>query len=177
MPNIAIPYVTGPGPTRRLAEEIATALGQADCNARLIDIEVMFRIDWDALEASDAIVLGTPAAMGSTAAAFKSFMEDTADIAAGQGWADKIAAGFTVAPASAAQATLAQLAGFAAQHGMVWVGRDPAVDLTAVPDLPDVWQGLAVLDPPGLSRLTEADLHAARAFGTRIARAARRWSL
>ncbi len=184
MPNIAIAYAAGPGQTRRLAEEIAKALGQADCNARLIDVEVMFRIDWDALEASDAIVFGAPTVLGSAAATFKSFMEDTADIAAHQGWADKIAAGFTVvaAPDDDCLATLRQLAGFAARHGMVWVGQDqmaaPDAALSEWVHAPDVWLGLAATAGPDTTMMIpDGDLDRARRFGLRIARATRRWSL
>ena len=60
MPDIAIAYVSGRGHTRRLAEEIAAELGAQECHVRLIDVEVMFKKDWDALDAADAIVMGAP---------------------------------------------------------------------------------------------------------------------
>lgn len=170
MPNIAIPHVGGAIPVRLLADAIAGALGQADCNARLIDVEVMFRIDWDALEASDAIVLGAPSVMGSASAAFAAFMADTADIAARQGWADKVAAGFTLGDGDAAALPL--MSSFAARHGMVWLGTDPeAGGGLAQLGLACPWRA----DAP--QAISTADLDRARHFGARIARAVRRWSV
>jgi hypothetical protein len=51
-------------------------------------------------------------------------MDETAPVWALQGWRDKVAAGFThsAAPSGDKLATLMQLAVFAAQHGMIWVG-------------------------------------------------------
>lgn len=184
MSNVAIPYASGSGHTRRLAEEIAKALGQVDCNARLIDVEVMFKIDWDALEAADAIVMGSPTYMGSVAAPFKAFMDETGDIWERQGWQDKIAAGFTVAgfPSGDKLATLMQMTVFAAQHGMVWVGQDQ-IGQPVKPDNPGInasgtWLGLAVTSDPDRARmLSEGEFETARRFALRIARAVRRWSL
>ena len=126
MPNIAIDYASGRGHTRKLAEEIAATLGAEGCAARLIDVEVMFKKDWDALMEADVILFGAPTYMGSAAAAFKQFMDETGDIWARQEWVDKLAGGFTVAtfPGGDKLSTLMQLTVFAAQHGMVWVGQD-----------------------------------------------------
>ena len=62
--------------------------------------------------------------MGSASAQFKAFMDATSAVWALQGWRDKLAAGFThsAAPSGDKLGTLTQLAVFAAQHGMVWVG-------------------------------------------------------
>lgn len=182
MANIAIPYAAGPSPagpgrTRQAAMAIATALGQDGCNARLIDVEVMFRMDWDALAAADAILFGAPAAQGSANAAFTAFLEDTADLASRRGWADKIAAGFTVgAAASATTACLQHLMLAALHHGMIWVGHAPQGhdDAMAQP-------GLALIRPGAAGHLDAADLDAAdlaqaQHFALRVARVARRWS-
>ncbi len=184
MPNVAIPYCSGRGHTRRLAQEIATALGDADCNARLIDVEKMGEVDWQALEAADAIVMGAPTYMGSAAAAFKTFMDATGDLWAEQRWADKLAAGFTVAtfPGGDKLVTLQQMMTFAMQHGMIWVGQDQIgapVD-AAQPGINagGLWLGLgAVSDRDKTQMIPAGDLETARRFGARIARAARRWSV
>ena len=184
MPNIAIPYCSGRGHTRRLAEVIAAALGDAGCNARLIDVTAMADVDWQALDAADAIVMGAPTYMGSAAAEFKTFMDATGNLWADQRWADKLAAGFTVAtfPGGDKLATLQQLAIFAAQHGMIWVGQDQ-IGAPVNKDQPDinqsgVWLGLGAVSSRDKTQMIAAgDLETARLFGTRIARAARRWSV
>lgn len=184
MPNIAIAYYSGRGHTRRLAEEIAVALGAADCNARLIEVTAMTDLDWQALDAADAIVMGSPTYMGSAAAGFKTFMDATGELWAKQRWADKLAAGFTVAifPGGDKIVTLQQMLTFAMQHGMVWVGQDQIgapVD-KANPDINQsgVWLGLgAVSDRDKTQLIPPGDLETARRFGARIARATRRWTL
>lgn len=180
--NVAIPYASGRGHTRRLAEVIADALGEGGCDARLIDVEAIGKTDWQALDAADAIVMGAPTYMGSAAAAFKTFMDETGEIWADQGWGDKLAAGFTVAtfPGGDKLNTLVQLSIFAAQHGMIWVGQDqigapvkadnPAINASGV------WLGLGATSSRDKSLMVEAgDLETADRFGLRIARAVRRW--
>lgn len=184
MPNIAIPYCSGRGHTRRLAQEIATALGDHGCNARLIDVEKMGKTDWQALEAADAIVMGAPTYMGSAAATFKTFMDATGDLWSEQRWADKLAAGFTVAtfPGGDKLVTLQQMMIFAMQHGMVWVGQDqigaPVDPANQGINAGGIWLGLgAVSDRDKAQMIPPGDLDTARRFGARIARAARRWSV
>lgn len=184
MPNIAIPYFSGRGHTRRLAQEIAGALGVEDCSARLIDVSAMTATDWQALDAADMIVMGSPTYMGSAAAGFKAFMDATGELWAEQRWADKLAAGFTVAifPGGDKIVTLQQMLTFAMQHGMVWVGQDQIgapVD-SAQPDINQsgVWLGLgAVSDRDKAQLIPPGDLETARRFGVRLARAARRWAV
>jgi NAD(P)H dehydrogenase (quinone) len=182
MANVAIPYVSGRGHTRRLAEVIAASLGEGGCDARLIDVENMGKIDWQALDEADAIVMGAPTYMGSAAAGFKAFMDQTGEIWANQGWADKIAAGFTVAtfPGGDKLNTLIQLSIFAAQHGMVWVGQDqigaPANKANPGINESGVWLGLGATSSRDKTLMVEpGDLETARRFGLRIARVLRRW--
>lgn len=184
MGNVAIPYFSGRGHTKRLAEEIAGALGTEGCNARLIDVTQITDIDWAALDAADAIVMGAPTYMGSAAAEFKIFMDATGDLWAEQRWADKLAAGFTVATFAGGDKllTLQQLAIFAAQHGMIWVGQSEIgapVD-TSKPDINQsgVWMGLGAVSVRDKTQMVDAgDRATARLFGLRIARAVRRWSV
>jgi NAD(P)H dehydrogenase (quinone) len=183
MPNIAIAYASGRGHTRKLAEEIATTLGAEGCAARLIDVEVMFKKDWDALMEADAILFGAPTYMGSAAAAFKHFMDETGDIWVRQAWVDKLAGGFTVAtfPGGDKLSTLMQLTVFAAQHGMVWVGQDqigaPANKVNEGINQSGAWLGLAATSVRDKIQLvSEGDLETARRFAARMARAAKRWA-
>ena len=115
--------------------------------------------------------------MGSLPAPFKAFMDASGAFWAEQPWQDSLAAGFTVAmhPAGDKLGALQQLAIFAAQHGMLWIGQS-GIGERALPGAGAInadgsWLGLTATEPPG-----KADARTARAFGARIAAAARRWA-
>ena len=76
------------------------------------------------LDASDAIIFGLPTLMGSVAAVYKSFLEWAFAPWRQQRRKDKVAAGFTNSAAQSGDKlnTLFDLAMFAAQMGMIWVG-------------------------------------------------------
>ncbi|HEY5951394.1 MAG TPA: flavodoxin family protein, partial [Kofleriaceae bacterium] len=120
--SVAIVYHSASGRTKALAE--AVARGAASIDGTQTSVFSVADVDHAALQAADAIVFGCPTYMGSASAAFKTFMDGTAAIWALQAWRDKLAAAFThsAAPSGDKLATLVQLAVFAAQHGMVWVG-------------------------------------------------------
>jgi NAD(P)H dehydrogenase (quinone) len=79
---------------------------------------------WELLKDSDAIIFGSPTYMGSASAQFKAFMDASSKAWYARDWQDKIGAGFTTSASQSGDklSTLMQLAIFAAQHGMVWVG-------------------------------------------------------
>jgi NAD(P)H dehydrogenase (quinone) len=80
--------------------------------------------DWDALDTADAVVFGCPTYMGSGSARMKAFMEESLRPQfLERRWQDKLAAGFTNSAGMSGDklCTLQQLAGFAAQHGMIWI--------------------------------------------------------
>ena len=138
------------------------------------------------LERSDAIVLGCPTLMGSVSAVFKAFMEAAFTPFTTQAWKDKLAGGFTMSASQSGDklAVLEQLAVFAAQLGMQWIG---------VGDMPgNNWSGGARDDVNrlgswlGLMSQSHADQgpeHAgsrgdritAQRYGERIARLTQRW--
>jgi len=176
---IVIAYCTGSGHTARLAREIAA--GVASEPVDLIDVEKITAQGWARLDSADAIVFGAPTYMGSVAAAFKSFMDESSDRWSDQNWRDKLAAGFTVATYASGDklASLSQLSVFAAQHAMVWVGQaeigPKGSDLTAV-NWQGSWLGLMATSSRDKSVLIdEGDLATARRFGARIESAVRRW--
>ncbi|MGH1354612.1 MAG: flavodoxin family protein [Thalassovita sp.] len=184
MVNVAITYFSGAGHTRKLADTLAVALGQDGCAARLIDVTQMEPLDWQALDAADAILFGAPTYMGGPAAEFKTFMDATSEIWEQQRWADKLAAGFTVAtfPSGDKLSTLTQLSLFAMQHGMVWIGQDQIgapVDQTKQGiNQTGSWMGLSATTIRDKTLLIdEDDLETARRFAGRIARVVRRWSV
>ena len=123
----------------RLAEQIAGGIGEKGGNARLIDVTALSQTDWQAMSAADAILFGAPTYMGSVAADFKSFMDASSDIWTDQAWVDKIAGGFTVATFASGDklSSLSQLAVFAAQHGMIWVGQ-AQIGAPVKPDQPEI---------------------------------------
>ncbi|CUH66176.1 NAD(P)H dehydrogenase (quinone) [Thalassovita gelatinovora] len=183
MGTLVISYFSGNRHTARLAETIAAAAVESGCDTRLVDVAAMTEADWLALDTADAILFGTPTYMGSAAAEFKSFMDQTSDRWTDQVWADKLAAGFTVAtfPGGDKLATLIQLTVFAAQHGMIWVGQDqigaPVDAANPGINASGAWLGLTATSSRDKTLMVQSgDLETARRFGGRIARAVHRWS-
>ncbi|MBV6886421.1 flavodoxin family protein [Xanthomonas campestris pv. spermacoces] len=124
---ISVVYDSGWGHTAKQAQSVAEGVGRvAGAEARLIAVSEG-SIPWDVLEASDAIVFGSPTYNGSPSARFKQFCEDSTKPAwIGMKWRGKVAAGFTNSGAQNGDKlhSLISMALFAAQHGMLWVGLD-----------------------------------------------------
>jgi multimeric flavodoxin WrbA len=125
MTQISVVYHSGFGHTKVVAEQVkAGAESVPGTQASLIPVE---EIDahWTTLEASDAIVFGSPTYMGNVSAPFKTFMDASSKPWLEQKWKDKLAAGFTISgsPSGDKLNTLQSLMIFAMQHGMVWVGN------------------------------------------------------
>lgn len=134
MPTISVIYFSGSGHTTKLAE--AVHKGAASANGvkthflaidgadiqqgRYNNDEVFAKLD-----ASDAIIFGSPTYMGGPAAQFKAFADATGTRWYGGAWRDKIAAGFTVSggPSGDKLSTLHYFFTLAMQHGMVWIGQ------------------------------------------------------
>lgn len=126
MAKVAVVYHSGYGHTAEQAKAVVRGVESvAGTNAVLIAVE---QVDehWTTLEAADAIIFGSPTYMGSASAQFKTFMDASSKAWYGRVWKDKIAAGFTNSASQSGDKlnTLIQLAIFAAQHGMIWVGLD-----------------------------------------------------
>jgi multimeric flavodoxin WrbA len=193
--TVTVVYHTLHGHTRVLAERVARGAGlvpgaqvplveitpEAITAGRWRDDEVM-RL----LERSDAIVFGAPTLMGSLSAGFKAFLEAAFTPWTTQAWKDKLAGGFTNSASQSGDKLVAleQLAIFAAQMSMQWIG---------VGDLPgNNWSGGARNDVNrlgswlGLMSQSNADqgpehagstgdLITAERYGTRIAHMTQRW--
>lgn len=124
MVSIAIVYHSGYGHTGALAQAVAAGAGAVPgAEAHLIPVEEA-EAKADLLHGADAIIFGSPTYMGSASAKFQEFAEWSSKTWYARGWADKLAAGFTVSasPSGDKLHTLIQLAVLAAQHGMIWVG-------------------------------------------------------
>lgn len=125
MTKIAVVYHSGYGHTAAQAEAVARGAKKvADAEVVLLTSEEAQK--WELLADADAIIFGSPTYMGSTSAQFKAFMDASSGVWYGRGWKDKVAAGFTTSASQSGDklSTLVQLAVFAAQHGMIWVGQD-----------------------------------------------------
>ena len=124
MARIVIAYHSGYGHTAVQAEAVARgARSVAGAAVQLVKVEDAEQ-HWPDLAAADAIIFGAPTYMGSASAAFKTFMDASSKPWSTEAWKDKIAAGFTNSASQSGDklSTLQQLAVFAAQHAMVWVG-------------------------------------------------------
>jgi multimeric flavodoxin WrbA len=176
------------GRTRVVAEAVARgAEAVGGTAARLIPVAE--RDDhWEALDEADAIVFGCPTYMGSASAELKAFMEETLQPRfLEQRWKDKLAAGFTNSAGMSGDKLLSlqQLAGFAAQHGMIWVtlGQLPGwqtslgsagdenrlASFLGLMSQSNADQGPDLAPPP-------SDRATAERFGRRIGEAAHRWA-
>lgn len=133
MSTVSIVYFSGSGHTAKLAEAVARgAASVAGTTSDLVPISgediIGGRYQNEAvlskLDASDAIVFGSPTYMGGPAAQFKAFADATGGKWFSKTWGDKLAAGFTVSnsPSGDKQGTLNYLFTLAMQHGMVWIG-------------------------------------------------------
>jgi NAD(P)H dehydrogenase (quinone) len=135
MPTISVIYFSGSGHTTKLAEAVNKgASAVAGVKTNLISISgddiVKGRYANDTvfaqLDASDAIIFGSPTYMGGPAAQFKAFADATGGRWFAGAWRDKIAGGFTVSmgPSGDKLSTLHYFFTLAMQHGMVWIGQN-----------------------------------------------------
>lgn len=124
---ISIVYHSGYGHTAKVAQFVADGAARVEgAEVKLIPVGDG-DIPWDTLEASDAIIFGSPTYNGLVSAKLKQFMEDSTKTAwFQQKWRNKIAAAFTNSGAQHGDKlnSLVSMALFAAQHGMIWVGLD-----------------------------------------------------
>ncbi|MED7829039.1 flavodoxin family protein, partial [Streptomyces chiangmaiensis] len=122
-PVVAIAYHSGYGHTTILAEAVRDGAVQAGAVVHLIKVDEITDEQWGLLDASDAIVFGSPTYMGTASGAFHQFAETTSKRWFVHSWKDKLAAGFSNSGAKSGDKlhTLQYFAVLAAQHGMNWV--------------------------------------------------------
>lgn len=188
MTTLTIVYHSGAGHTAKLAEAVAKgAASVAGVTVQTVAINgkdiVEGRYKNDAafaqLDASDAIIFGSPTYMGGPSGQFKAFADATGGAWFGQKWKDKVASGFSVSnsPAGDKFSTLQYLHTLAMQHGMIWVG------LGEMPMQPNGVNRLgsfagataqAGQEPPDVAP-SEGDKLTGEILGRRVAEAAKRW--
>ncbi|MFG2696876.1 flavodoxin family protein [Kitasatospora sp. NPDC048407] len=124
--RIVVAYHSGYGHTAKQAEAVAAGAGKVEDTAvQLVSLAELNDELWRTLAEADAIIFGSPTYMGGSSAVFRTFVEATSGVwGDNMQWKNKIAAGFTNSGNMAGDKlhTLINIALFAAQHGMIWVG-------------------------------------------------------
>jgi NAD(P)H dehydrogenase (quinone) len=152
MTKIIVVYHSGYGHTGKQAEAVANG-----ARAELIAIDAEGNLtdgQWAALDAADAIVMGSPTYMGSVSWQFKKF-------------ADKLS-------------TLHYLFTLAMQHSGIWVGTGLMPANTKAAQRNDInyvasFSGAMMQTPSdaGVDEVLPGDLETARLFGERVAKVTR----
>lgn len=188
MSIIAIIYYSGAGHTEKMAQAIAKGvMSVAGADAQVIAIQgtdiqdgrYVNKAVMTQLEASDAIIFGSPTYMGGPAAQFKAFADASIVSWAQQAWQDKLAAGFTVSgtPSGDKFSTLQYFHTLAMQHGMLWVslGERP-MQANGVNRLAS-WGGAMAetIQQPGGVAINTDDALTGEALGRRVATLALRY--
>jgi NAD(P)H dehydrogenase (quinone) len=187
MTTVSVLYFSGSGHTAKMAEAVAKGAAASGPKVNLLplcgeDIN-QGRYQNDALlaqlDASDAIVFGSPTYMGGPAAQFKAFADATGERWYQRKWADKLAAGFTVSggPSGDKLSTLQYFFTLAMQHGMMWVGLNELPGASGINRLSSYAgvMGQAAQEQPEVAP-NGADKLTGESLGRRIAEAARRWN-
>lgn len=126
MTKIAIVYFSGYGHTARQAAAVHEGAASV-AEATLYAIDPNGDLPegaWEALDAADAIIYGSPTYMGSVAWQFKKFADASSKPWFSSSWKDKVAAGFTNSASVNGDKfnTVTTLWTLAQQHGQIWVG-------------------------------------------------------
>ena len=163
MAKITVVFHSGYGHTQRMAKAVAEGAG-----ASLIAIDSEGNIPestWDTLNASDAIIFGSPTYMGSVSWQFKKF------------------AGFTNSATMNGDklSTLHYLFTLAMQHSGIWVGTGLTPSNAKAAQRNDInyvgsFSGAMAQSPSDSSpdEMLSGDLETARLFGKRVAETAGR---
>ena len=105
MVTVSVIYHSGMGHTKKMAEAVvkgAESVSDARVNLLTIDGKDIKNGRWKndevlgKLDASDAIIFGSPTYMGSVSGQTKAFIDATSERWIKQTWRDKVAAGFSV---------------------------------------------------------------------------------
>ena len=172
----AVVYHSGYGHTKRMAEAVADGAA-----ASLIAIDAEGNIsqdEWDALDAADAIIFGSPTYMGGPSWQFKRFADASSKPWSQEKWKNKAFGGFTNSASINGDKlnTLEYFVLLAGQHGGVWVSlaMKPANLKASKRDDPNRMGSyiapMAQSDAdatPG--EMSQGDLETARLYGVRVA--------
>ena len=169
MARVVVVYFSGYGHTQRVAESVA-----AGAQAELIEIDLdgnLSDTQWDALDAADALIMGSPTYMGTVAWQFKKFADVSSKRWYASKWKNKVAGGFTISgnPSGDKLSTLQYLVTFAMQHGMIWVGQGEMNNGT-INRLGSTIGVMAQVDSTEpAANIPQGDLETAEGYGARLA--------
>ncbi len=179
MTKVAVVFHSGYGHTVKQAEALAKG-----ANGTLVAIDAEGNItdaQWDALNAADAIVFGSPTYMGTVSWQFKKFADASSKQWFSQQWKDKVFGGFTNSATMNGDkhSTLHYFFTLAMQHSGIWVGTGlmPSNSKSAKrDDINYVGSSAgAMMQTPSDASADEVnvgDLETARLYGERIAKIA-----
>jgi len=174
MTKIAIVYHSKQGHTKTLAEEVAKGVESVGATAHLVFVDQ--NIDWNLLNECDGMIFGSPTYLGNVTGEMKLyFMDASGDAYLNQKWKNKIAAGFTNSHSASGDklTVLIQMAIFAAQHGMIWVGQAEKRSGSSADDVNRLGSYLGAMAQcdPSLGKLLppEGDRKTAFSLGKRVA--------
>lgn len=173
MKKAAIIYYSKANHTVKIANHLAAGIQSSNMQSLLYTPEEATS-HIDELEEMDAIIFGSPTYFGSMAAELKGFMDSTGEVWQKKKWRNKIAAGFTNSSTLSGDKlnVLMQMAVFALQHGMIWVGLDlqggEKIEDQALNRLGS-WTGLMSQSDFSSSEISKSDALTAEYFGRRIA--------
>ncbi len=182
MSKIVVVYHSGYGHTVKQAEAVAKGSG-----AELIAIDAEGNISdaqWAALNAADAIILGSPTYMGTVTWQFKKFADATSKAWFTQQWKDKIFGGFTNSASMNGDkhSTLHYFITLAMQHSGIWVGTGLMPSNSKAAQRNDInyvasFAGAMMQTPSDASvdEVVPGDLETARLYGERIAQITRQF--
>lgn len=191
MTKVAVVYHSGYGHTHEQAKAVqAGAASVPGVTAEIYRVESAdqdFAPILEALSKADAIIFGAPTYMGSVPYQFKAFMDASSKVYAVQGWAGKLAAGFTNSGSFNGDKhnTLLQLFTLAAQHNMLWVPLGvPSGNNTTKGSPEDLNRLGASIGAMGQSPAdagadvgpSASDKRTAAELGKHVAEAAKRWN-
>ena len=137
--------------------------------------------DWAALDASDAIIMGSPTYMGTVSWQFKRFADASSKPWSKQAWKDKVFAGFTNSATMNGdkQSTLQYLFTLAMQHSGLWVGTGLMPSNSKAAQRNDAnfigsFSGAMAQTPSDASpeEIPTGDLETAQLFGQHVAQVA-----
>ncbi|MBU1236867.1 MAG: flavodoxin family protein [Gammaproteobacteria bacterium] len=181
MAKIVVVFHSGYGHTLKQAEAVAKGAG-----AELVAIDAegnLSEAQWAALDAADAIIMGSPTYMGNVSWQFKKFADASSKAWFTQKWKDKLFAGFTNSATMNGDklSTLHYLFTLAMQHSGVWVGTGMMPSNSKAAQRNDVnyvgsFSGAMMQTPSDASvdEVLPGDLETARLFGQRVATTAAR---
>jgi multimeric flavodoxin WrbA len=180
MAQVVVVYHSGYGHTQRMAQSVADGAG-----AELVAVDAEGNVSeagWAALNAADAIIMGSPTYMGTVSWQFKKFADASSKAWFTQAWKDKVFAGFTNSATMNGDklSTLHYLFTLAMQHSGIWVGTGMMPSNSKAAQRNDLnyvgsFAGAMAQSPSdaGAAEMLPGDLETARQFGARVATVAK----